>query len=219
MNQRNSKPGHRRSVSAGAPLIYSGSSFSTVSSCNSVFNGNGSHSVSSTANVNILPSGNICPSGKILKTGMVNRVANRTETLGLGTGHYGHGSIMRGNTSNMNTNTNANNYNRKLVMDAEEVKRAGNEMYKNGNFAEALKLYDKAISMSPENAAFRSNRAAALTALGSLTEAVKECEEAVRLDPAYGRAHQRLASLYLRYIIYPFLNLSYKIFDFCHVFL
>ncbi|GLT61123.1 hypothetical protein SLA2020_338500 [Shorea laevis] len=51
----------------------------------------------------------------------------------------------------------------------------------------------------PENAAYRSNRAAALTALGRLGEAVRECEEAVRLEPDYGRAHQRLASLYLRF--------------------
>ncbi|KAJ4729670.1 TPR repeat-containing thioredoxin TTL1-like [Melia azedarach] len=186
---RNLKPGHRRSVSAGPPLIYSGSSFSTASSCNSSFNGNGAHSVSSNPNTaNMLPSGNICPSGKILKTGMTSRVSNRTDTLGTGTGNYGHGSIVRG----------YNNAKLGNVVDAEEVKRAGNEMYKKGNFVEALKLYDKAISMSPENAAYRSNRAAALTAMGRLPEAVSECEEAVRLDPGYSRAHQRLASLYFR---------------------
>ena len=61
-----------------------------------------------------------------------------------------------------------------------------------------LSLYDRAIAMSPASAAYRSNRAAALTGLGRLGEAVRECEEAVRLDPNYGRAHQRLASLFLR---------------------
>ncbi|XP_031284400.1 inactive TPR repeat-containing thioredoxin TTL3-like [Pistacia vera] len=196
---RNLKPGHRRSVSAGPPLIYSGSSFSTVSSSASIYNGNGAHSVSSNPNAaSVLPSGNICPSGKILKTGMACRVSTRTDTLGTGTGNYGHGSIMRGHSNNNNNNHNYNNAKLSNVVDAEEVKRAGNEMYKRGNFVEALKLYDKAISMSPENAAYRSNRAAALTAMGRLSEAVSECEEAVRLDPAYMRAHQRLASLYLR---------------------
>eukprot|EP00268_Persea_americana_P028337 TRINITY_DN2751_c0_g1_i3.p1 TRINITY_DN2751_c0_g1~~TRINITY_DN2751_c0_g1_i3.p1 ORF type:complete len:498 (+),score=120.69 TRINITY_DN2751_c0_g1_i3:215-1495(+) len=34
--------------------------------------------------------------------------------------------------------------------------------------------------------------------LGRLGEAVRECEEAVRLDQMYSRAHQRLASLHLR---------------------
>lgn len=63
---------------------------------------------------------------------------------------------------------------------------------------EALGLYDKAILLAPENAAYRSNRAAALTAIGKMGEAVRECEEAVKLDPGYTRAHQRLASLYLR---------------------
>jgi Flp pilus assembly protein TadD len=71
-------------------------------------------------------------------------------------------------------------------------------LYRRGHFVEALSLYDRAVSLSPENAAYRSNRAAALTALGRLGEAVVECEEAVRLEPDYGRAHQRLASLYLR---------------------
>lgn len=82
--------------------------------------------------------------------------------------------------------------------DPEEFKRAGNDMYRRGNFVDALAMYDKAIAISPENAAYRSNRAAALIALGKLPEAVRDCEEAVRIDATYGRAHQRLASLYLR---------------------
>ncbi|XVF14590.1 hypothetical protein REPUB_Repub09cG0073900 [Reevesia pubescens] len=184
---RNLRPGHRRSVSAGPPLIYSGSSFSGATSSSS-----SSSSVCSNPSItNILPSGNICPSGKILKT-IASRTSNKTDTLGAGKGNYGHGSIMRGGCAGggakLGSGTN----------DPEEMKRAGNEMYKRGNFVEALALYDKAISISPENAAFRSNRAAALTAVGRLGEAVRECEEAVRLDPGYGRAHQRLSSLYLR---------------------
>lgn len=84
------------------------------------------------------------------------------------------------------------------VKAAEEVKRVGNEMYKKGLFSEALKLYDKAIALSPTNAAYRSNRAAALTGLARIGEAVEECEEALRLDPNYGRAHHRLALLLIR---------------------
>lgn len=82
--------------------------------------------------------------------------------------------------------------------DPEEVKRVGNEMYRNGKFAEALVLYDRAVALSPGNAVCRSNRAAALMELGRLSEAAMDCEEAVKLDPAYARAHKRLASLYLR---------------------
>ncbi|XP_022740331.1 inactive TPR repeat-containing thioredoxin TTL3-like [Durio zibethinus] len=178
---RNLRPGHRRSVSAGPPLIYSGSSLSGTTSSSSP------SACSNPSTTNILPSGNICPSGKILKT-KASRTSNKTDTLGDGKGNYGHGSIMRGGGG------------AKLgsASDPEEMKKAGNEMYKRGNFVEALTLYDKAISISPENSAYRSNRAAALTAVGRLGEAVRECEEAVRLDPGYCRAHQRLSSLYLR---------------------
>ncbi|XP_056161188.1 inactive TPR repeat-containing thioredoxin TTL3-like [Syzygium oleosum] len=83
-------------------------------------------------------------------------------------------------------------------MDPETLKIMGNEDYKNGRFAEALALYDAAISIDPNKASYRSNRSAALTALGRLLEAVFECREAIRIDPRYQRAHNRLATLYLR---------------------
>ncbi|KAH9723008.1 TPR repeat-containing thioredoxin TTL1 [Citrus sinensis] len=204
------KPGHARSDSgsvsvSGHPLIYSGQS---------------SHQSSvSSPPPNVLPTGNICPSGKILKTGigLTSNRSSRTDTLGSGMGHYGHGSIMRGGSNHIvgggsatsvksggslavgpeNANVNRN---RGGICggDAEELKRMGNELYRKGCFGEALSMYDKAISLAPRNAAFRSNRAAALTGLGRIGEAVKECEEAVRLDPNYWRAHQRLGSLLVR---------------------
>ncbi|OAY72121.1 Inactive TPR repeat-containing thioredoxin TTL3 [Ananas comosus] len=83
-------------------------------------------------------------------------------------------------------------------LDPEELKEVGNEEYKQGRFAEALALYDRAIVMDPLKAAYWSNKAAALTALGRLLEAVAECREALRIDPCYHRAHSRLATLYLR---------------------
>uniref|UniRef100_A0A7C9CL78 Thioredoxin domain-containing protein n=2 Tax=Opuntia streptacantha TaxID=393608 RepID=A0A7C9CL78_OPUST len=194
------RPGHARSDSCGSsgshPLIYSG---------------NGSSA--SSPSLNVLPTGNICPSGRILKTGMATRQSSRTDVLGSGTGNYGHGSIMRaggscgGVASNMkinvmssgNSGTSGDLVKRAMVsLDPEEVKRVGNDQYKRGHFAEALSLYERAIAISPANAAYRSNRAAALTALGRVVEAVTECEEAVRLDPSYGRAQQRLGSLLIR---------------------
>ncbi|KAK9069441.1 hypothetical protein SSX86_011345 [Deinandra increscens subsp. villosa] len=83
-------------------------------------------------------------------------------------------------------------------MDPERLKILGNEDYKNGRFAEALSLYDAAISVDPEKASYRSNKSAALTALGRLLEAVFEAREAIRIEPFYPRAHSRLATLYLR---------------------
>lgn len=83
-------------------------------------------------------------------------------------------------------------------MDPEQLKIMGNEDYKNGRFAEALALYDAAISIDPNKASYRSNKSAALTALGRLLEAVFECREAIRMEPFFQRAHNRLATLYVR---------------------
>ncbi|XP_019457286.1 PREDICTED: inactive TPR repeat-containing thioredoxin TTL3-like [Lupinus angustifolius] len=177
-------PSHRRSVSAGVPLIYSGGA-STIST----------------------------PS-PALKPGLTTRGSTRPDVLGSGTVNYGRGSIMRrGGGSKISSNSSNSGddnpvgvgvsmVNQRVMVggyDPEEVKRVGNELYRNGNFSEALVLYDRAVSMSPGNAAYRSNRAAALTALGRFGEAVRECDEAVKLDRSYARAHKRLASLYLRF--------------------
>ncbi|KAE9604776.1 hypothetical protein Lal_00011023 [Lupinus albus] len=83
-------------------------------------------------------------------------------------------------------------------MDPEQLKIMGNEDYKNGRFAEALALYDAAIAIDPNKASYRSNRSAALTALGRLLEAVFECREAIQIDSHYHRAHHRLGNLYFR---------------------
>ncbi|PWA66697.1 thioredoxin-like fold, N-terminal acetyltransferase A, auxiliary subunit [Artemisia annua] len=153
---------------------------------------------------NVLPAGNILPAGKVMKTGlMVNR--SKPDVLSLGTGNYGHGSIMRGdggvskssnspNSSNLSNLANSSSV-RRSSMDPEELKRLGNESYKKGCYIEALSYYDKAISMVPGNASYHCNRAAVLMCLNRLNEAVKECYEAIKLDNGYIRAHHRLGSL------------------------
>ncbi|XP_050218117.1 TPR repeat-containing thioredoxin TTL1-like [Mercurialis annua] len=182
---KNPKP-----TSRSDPLIYSGT-------------GNQS-SVNSPSPVNVLPSGNICPSGKILKPGLVtSHRSSKSDVLGSGMGHYGHGSIMRrgGSVRHGNLDVGNSGYYSSCggsSVDPEELKRAGNEMHQKGHFGEALGFYDKAIALAPGNAAYRYNRAAALMGLGRLAEAVRECEEAVKLDPHYWRAHHRLGSLFIR---------------------
>ncbi|KAL7192574.1 hypothetical protein ACSBR2_024402 [Camellia fascicularis] len=83
-------------------------------------------------------------------------------------------------------------------MDPEQLNIMGNGDYNNERFADALALYDAAISIDPNKASYRSNKSATLTALGRLLEAVFECREAIRIKPHYQRAHNRLATLYLR---------------------
>ncbi|CAL5019630.1 unnamed protein product [Urochloa decumbens] len=82
--------------------------------------------------------------------------------------------------------------------DPEKLKEMGNEEYRQGHYSEAVALYDQAIMMDARRPAYWSNKAAALAALGRLIEAVGDCKEAVRIDPAYDRAHHRLGGLYLR---------------------
>ncbi|KAI0499154.1 hypothetical protein KFK09_020056 [Dendrobium nobile] len=82
--------------------------------------------------------------------------------------------------------------------DPEKLKEMGNEEFNAGRLSEALALYNKAIMLDPEKASYWNNKAAALAGMGRLIEAIKECKEAVRIDPSYSRAHYRLATLYLR---------------------
>ncbi|KAJ0801596.1 putative tetratricopeptide-like helical domain superfamily, Thioredoxin domain-containing protein [Helianthus annuus] len=171
-----SKPGRTRSISkertGSHPLVQSNKSSATSPA------------------VHVLPSGNICPSGKILKTGMTSSRSSKSDILSHGTCSYGHGSIVRGGSA---VTAVSSNYEREL--DGEELKRLGREQYKMGNFLEALSYYNGAIDIEPDNPVYRCYRVAALMALCRLNEAVKECEEAIRLDFGYMRAHRRLGSL------------------------
>ena len=73
-----------------------------------------------------------------------------------------------------------------------------NKEFSKGRYAEALALHDRAIVSDPGKASYRNNKSAALTGLGRILEAAGECKEAVRMDPDYYRAHNRLAGLYFR---------------------
>ncbi|XP_048563719.1 TPR repeat-containing thioredoxin TTL1-like [Triticum urartu] len=200
-------PGHRRSGSG--PLIFSGGS----SSGGSGGGGGDRGSTASSPMTNALPAGNICPSGRVPGAAAAPPPPrSRPDVLGSGTGHYGHGSIMRGAgmvpaRSSIDAPSFLGHSMRSPASSPvappsggslQEMTRLGNEWYKKGRHGEALRYYDRAVSLCPESAACRGNRAAALIGLGRLADALRDSEEAVRLDPASGRAHSRLAGLYLR---------------------
>ncbi|KAI3695260.1 hypothetical protein L1987_78254 [Smallanthus sonchifolius] len=171
------------------------SSHTRSKSGTSIFSGG---SLATSPAVNVLPAGNVFPSGRLFKTGMMANRSSKPDVLGLGTGNYGHGSIMRGGSGaggKGETPVPTASNSRRLSVDPEELKRLGNEEYKKGHFLEALSFYDRAIALSPVNAAYHCNRAATLMGLKRLTQAVKECDEAIRLDSGYVRAHHRLGSL------------------------
>merc|ERR1712137_133347 len=72
----------------------------------------------------------------------------------------------------------------------------GNEAYKNQNYSEAIALYSKAIAADPENPVYYGNRAAAYMMVDKFGDALKDCENATRLDPSFVRAHLRMAKCY-----------------------
>lgn len=86
-------------------------------------------------------------------------------------------------------------------VDPEALKSMGNEAYKQGRFAEALALYEKAIALDSNKATYHCNKSAALIALGRFQLAIVECEEAIKLEPSYARPYARLATIYFRYSI------------------
>ncbi|GAA5961879.1 hypothetical protein JCM3765_006419 [Sporobolomyces pararoseus] len=73
------------------------------------------------------------------------------------------------------------------------LKARGNKLYSSKQYLEAVKLYSKAIECE-EQAVFYSNRAACYTNLNELENVVKDCSDALRLDPSYIKALNRRAT-------------------------
>ncbi|KAK8913924.1 TPR repeat-containing thioredoxin TTL1 [Platanthera zijinensis] len=199
---RITRPGHRRSGSE-PPNYFSNAAVADARARRE------SSAVSSPA-TNTLPAGNIYPSGKVGRSGILNHsTAAGSDVLGNGARNYGHGSIVRRGIGGCGSGTWAaasagdglDPATRRAMVstDPEEVRMAGNDLFRRGRFEDALRLYDRAVAICPHNASCRSNRAAALTRLGKLDEALKSYEEALKLEPSSARAHQGLGSLHIRF--------------------
>ncbi|KAF7722006.1 hypothetical protein EC973_003789 [Apophysomyces ossiformis] len=80
---------------------------------------------------------------------------------------------------------------------AEDIKAAANQEYKNGNYAEAVKLYSEAIDASPDTPTYYSNRAAALMMMGKYKEAAEDCRTTTTLDPDNIKAYMRAGKCHL----------------------
>lgn len=78
---------------------------------------------------------------------------------------------------------------------AEQERNAGNELFKTGNYAEAVPHYSAAIRRDENDPRAYSNRAACYLKLAAVPEGLRDCERALDLDPAFIKAYIRKAAL------------------------
>jgi len=70
-----------------------------------------------------------------------------------------------------------------LAEEAAKLKDSGNRLFKQDRYAEALILFERALTIDPDNASFWNNKAIALRALNRYDEATIAYDKAMSLDP------------------------------------
>jgi len=74
---------------------------------------------------------------------------------------------------------------------AMEAREKGNECFKAGNFADAVKHYTESIKRNPDDVKPLSNRAACYQKLLALPQAVEDCEKVIKMDPTFIKGYTR----------------------------
>ncbi|KAJ2597201.1 Hsp90 cochaperone [Coemansia sp. RSA 1721] len=75
-----------------------------------------------------------------------------------------------------------------------EARERGNELFKAADFAKAQTEYSEAIKRNPDDPRNYSNRAACLTKLMAIPDAIKDCETCIKLDPTFIKGYTRKAN-------------------------
>jgi len=77
---------------------------------------------------------------------------------------------------------------------AEEENKKANDLYKEGKFPQALKVYDEAIKRNPKVPKYYTNRAQCYIKLMEFYQAIKDCESAIKIEPKTLKAYQKKAN-------------------------
>ena len=69
---------------------------------------------------------------------------------------------------------------------AEKAREEGNKLFKDGHFTGALAQYNESIKRNPAEAKTYNNRSLCYTRLAAPSEALKDAEKAIEVDPTFG---------------------------------
>lgn len=75
--------------------------------------------------------------------------------------------------------------------EAEEHKQRGNDAFKAKNWDDAIKHYNKAVALDPNNAAYYSNRAGAWTSKGNHDSALADANKCLNQDSQFVKGYSR----------------------------
>ena len=98
---------------------------------------------------------------------------------------------------------------------AEEAKQRGNDHFRAKKYGEAVKEYEEAVKRAPKNAPIRNNLSAALCKIMDFNGAKRHIEEALELDPKYGKMFERYCVLSDVNLILTTIICSFRLIPLC----
>ena len=94
----------------------------------------------------------------------------------------------------------------KKVDEIESVKKKANEKFKEKKYEEAIEEYTKVLEFDPQNKKFNSlvlaNRALCYQKLNKCTEALRDSNQSVKLNPYYARGYVKRGNVYMELKMY-----------------